>query len=165
MRPGVSPMTLKQSDRFVNGLVKHSLGWKNWNCKGPTSRPCWYFFYSQGVVHKEFITEGKTVNAEFYKGVMDRLLKPFQWVCPPAFCSQYFFLLHDNAPAHKAACLPILLLVTFWECMTCVWVLRWCFWQYHSKAQLHKSWSWNFLCIHRARNRNVCKINWKLYNF
>ena len=33
------------------------------------------FFDSQGVVHKEFVPEGKTVNAEFYKGVIDRLLK------------------------------------------------------------------------------------------
>jgi hypothetical protein len=54
-------------------------------------------------VHKEFIPQGKTVNAEFYKGVMDRLLKHIQWVCPAAFCSQDFFLLHDNVPAHKAA--------------------------------------------------------------
>jgi histone-lysine N-methyltransferase SETMAR len=33
------------------------------------------FFDCQGVVHKEFVPEGKTVNAEFYKGVMGRLLK------------------------------------------------------------------------------------------
>ena len=33
------------------------------------------FFDSQGVVHKEFVPEGKTVNAKFYKGVMDRLPK------------------------------------------------------------------------------------------
>jgi hypothetical protein len=54
-------------------------------------------------VHKEFVPEGKTVNAEFYKGVMDRLLKCIHQVHPAAFCSQDFFLLHDNAPAHKAA--------------------------------------------------------------
>jgi hypothetical protein len=54
-------------------------------------------------VHKEFVPEGKTVNAEFYKGVMDRLLKGIQWVRPAVFCSQEFFLLHDNAPAHKTA--------------------------------------------------------------
>jgi hypothetical protein len=33
------------------------------------------FFDSQGVVHKEFVQEGKTVNEEFCKGVMDRHLK------------------------------------------------------------------------------------------
>jgi hypothetical protein len=61
------------------------------------------FFDSQGLVHKEVVPEGKTVNAEFYKGVMDRLLKCIQRVCPAAFCSQDFFSLHNNAPAHKAA--------------------------------------------------------------
>ena len=30
---------------------------------------------SQDTVHKESLPEGKTVNAELYKGVMDRLLK------------------------------------------------------------------------------------------
>jgi hypothetical protein len=61
------------------------------------------FFDSQGAVHKELVPEGKTVYAEFYKGVMDLLLKRIQRVRPAAFCSREFFLLHDNAPAHKAA--------------------------------------------------------------
>jgi hypothetical protein len=45
------------------------------------------FFDSQGVVNKEFVSEGKTVNAEFYKGVMDRLLKHIQRVHPGVVCS------------------------------------------------------------------------------
>jgi histone-lysine N-methyltransferase SETMAR len=61
------------------------------------------FFDSQGVVNKEFVPEGKTVNAEFYKGVMDCFLKRFQRVRPAAFFSRNVFLLHENAPAHKAA--------------------------------------------------------------
>ena len=61
------------------------------------------FSDSQGIVHKEFKPEGKTVNAEFYKAVTDHLLKRIHRVCPAAFCSR-FFLLHDNVPAHKAAC-------------------------------------------------------------
>jgi len=62
-----------------------------------------FFFNSQGVVHKEFILEGKTVHAEFYKGVMDCLLKRNQRVRPAAFCSRDFLLLQDNVPVHKAA--------------------------------------------------------------
>jgi hypothetical protein len=54
-------------------------------------------------VNKEFVPEEKTVNAEFCKGVIDRLLKRIQQVCPAVFCSRDFFLLHDNVPAHKAA--------------------------------------------------------------
>jgi len=60
-------------------------------------------FGSQGAGHKEFIPEGKTVNAEFYKGVKDRLLKGIQWVHPAAFCSRHFLLLYDNAHTHKVA--------------------------------------------------------------
>ena len=61
------------------------------------------FFDSQGAVHKELVPDRKTVNAEFYKGVMVHLLKRIQRVRPAAFCSRDCFLLHDNAPAHKAA--------------------------------------------------------------
>jgi hypothetical protein len=60
------------------------------------------FLEFQGVVHKEFVPEGKTANADFYR-VMDRLLKRITRVRPAAFCSRYFFLLHDNAPARTAA--------------------------------------------------------------
>jgi len=53
-------------------------------------------FDSQGVLHKEFVPEGKTVNAEFYKRVMDRLLRHIQRVRPAAFCTQDLFLLKDR---------------------------------------------------------------------
>jgi len=53
-------------------------------------------------VHKEFVPKGKTVNAEFYKREMDCCLKNIQWVRPAAFCSRDVFLLHKNAPTHKA---------------------------------------------------------------
>jgi len=61
------------------------------------------FFDPQGVVHKEFLPEGKRVNAEFYKGVMDCVLKRIHRIRPAAFRSRDFFLLHDNMPAHKDA--------------------------------------------------------------
>jgi len=40
--------------------------------KGPHQDHVENLFDSQGEVHKEFVPEGKTVNAEFYKIVMDR---------------------------------------------------------------------------------------------
>jgi len=62
------------------------------------------FFDSPSIVHKEFVPEAKTkANAEFCTGVMDRLLKHVQRARPAAFWSSDLFLLHDNAPAHKAA--------------------------------------------------------------
>ena len=32
------------------------------------------FFYWQGITQKEFVPEGETINAVYYKGVMERLL-------------------------------------------------------------------------------------------
>jgi len=50
------------------------------------------FFDFQGAVHKEFVPEGKTENAEFCKGLIDRLLKRNHQVRPVAFCCRDFFL-------------------------------------------------------------------------
>jgi hypothetical protein len=50
------------------------------------------FFDSQGIVHKDFVSEGKTVNAEFYKQVTDYLLKCIQWVCPAASALEIFLV-------------------------------------------------------------------------
>jgi len=63
------------------------------------------FFDSQGVVHKEFVPEGKTVNAESYEGVMDCLLKRIQRVRPAAFCSRDFSCctIMPPIPPHKDA--------------------------------------------------------------
>jgi hypothetical protein len=103
MRPGVLPMTPKQSDSSEwlgeTSTRPKKLKFQRIHIKNMLL----IFFDSQGVVHKEFVPEEETVNAEFYKGVMGRLVKPIQPARPVAFCSREFFLLHDNAPAHKAA--------------------------------------------------------------
>ena len=120
-------IAMADADNFLNKLISGDQTWcfaydpetkrqssepagetssppKNCNSKRPASRSYWYFFDSQGTVHKEFVPEGKTVNAVFYKEVMDRLLKRIQWVRSAAFFSRDFFLLLNNVPpAHKAA--------------------------------------------------------------
>jgi hypothetical protein len=84
-------------------LVRHPLSWRNRNSKKKIKIMLIIFFDYRGVVHKEFVPEGKTVNAIFYKGVMDRLLKRIERVRAAAFCSRDFFLLHNNAPVHKCS--------------------------------------------------------------
>jgi len=60
------------------------------------------YFDWQGVIHKEFVTEGETTNAVYYKGVMERLLNRIRRVRPGMCQSGDRFLLHDNAPSHNA---------------------------------------------------------------
>jgi len=57
------------------------------------------FFDWQGVIHKEFVLEGETINAVYYKGVMERLLNRIRRVRPGMCQSGDWFLLHNNAPS------------------------------------------------------------------
>jgi hypothetical protein len=58
------------------------------------------FFYSRGIVHKEFVPPGQTVNHAFYKDVLERLRKRVQRVRRDI--ADDWLLHHDNAPAHTA---------------------------------------------------------------
>jgi hypothetical protein len=97
----IDPETKRQSSEWVGETSPRSKKLKFHRSRIKTMLII--FFTSQVVVHKEFVSERKRVNTEFYKGVMDRLLKHIQRVRPAAFCSRDFFFLHDNAPAHKTA--------------------------------------------------------------
>jgi len=65
------------------------------------------FFDWQGVIHKEFVPEGKTINAVYYKGVMERLLNRIRRVRPGMcesgdrflFARQHPVLQRDNLQA------------------------------------------------------------------
>src|SRR5215469_7340867 len=64
----------------------------------------WFLFFdAEGVICREFVPEGQKVNAEFYVGVLDRLLKRIRPVRTAKFQSSEWFLLHDNAPSNNAA--------------------------------------------------------------
>ena len=60
------------------------------------------FFNRQGVIHKEFVPEGETINTAYYKGVMERLLNRIRHVRRGMCESGDWFLLHDNASSHNA---------------------------------------------------------------
>ena len=59
-----------------------------------------FFFDSRGIVHKEFVPPGQTVNHPFYKDVLERLRKRVQRVRRDI--ADDWVLQHDNAPAHSA---------------------------------------------------------------
>ena len=63
------------------------------------------FLEAEGVIHREFVPEGQKVNAEFYVGVLDRLVKRNRRVRTAKFKSSEWFLLHDKATSHNAAIL------------------------------------------------------------
>ena len=58
------------------------------------------FFDSQGVVHKEFVPPGQTVNKQYYRELLERLSKRVYRVWPEI--ADTWMLHHDNAPCHTA---------------------------------------------------------------
>jgi hypothetical protein len=58
------------------------------------------FFDSQGFVHKEFVPQGQTVNKQYYREVLERLMKSVHHVRPEI--ADTWLLHHDNAPCHTA---------------------------------------------------------------
>ena len=58
------------------------------------------FFDSQGVVHKEFMPQGQTVNKQYYREVLERLRKRIHRVWPEI--ADTWMLHQDNAPCHTA---------------------------------------------------------------
>jgi hypothetical protein len=60
------------------------------------------FFDSDGIIHKEFVPAGQTVNSAFYEDVLKRLLRRIHCVRPEVHRAGQWMLLPDNAPAHCA---------------------------------------------------------------
>ena len=88
---------------------RHSREWHTANCLRPKKARmskskiksmliC--FFDSQGIVHKEFVPPGQTVNQTFYREVLERLRKRVAHVRPGI--AHTWMLHHDNAPCHTA---------------------------------------------------------------
>jgi len=61
------------------------------------------FFYANGIVRKEFVPPGQTVNQQFYLEVLKRLCTSvIKKKRPEMWSSGDCFLHHNNAPAHTA---------------------------------------------------------------
>lgn len=60
------------------------------------------FFDVKGVIHKEFVPQGQTVNGEFYREVLRRLRNRIRRTRPQMWADKSFVLHHDNAPAHTS---------------------------------------------------------------
>lgn len=60
------------------------------------------FFDYNGLVHQEFLPQGRTVNKEYYLEVMRRLREAIRRKRPGLWKNNSWVLHHDNAPAHTS---------------------------------------------------------------
>jgi hypothetical protein len=59
-------------------------------------------FDVDGIVHREFVSPGQTVNQNFYLNVLKRLCENLRRNRPEKWQSGDWFFHHDNAPTHTA---------------------------------------------------------------
>ncbi|UYV61163.1 hypothetical protein LAZ67_1003663 [Cordylochernes scorpioides] len=60
------------------------------------------FFDCRGVVHHEFLPQGRTVNKEYYLQVMRNLREAIRQKRPDLWKNKNWLLHHDNTPAHTS---------------------------------------------------------------
>ena len=58
--------------------------------------------FPKGIIHKEFVPTGQTVNAVFYVGVLKRLVSRIRQIRPEYREEGSWRLLHVNAPSHRS---------------------------------------------------------------
>ena len=63
------------------------------------------FFDCNGMVHHEFLPQGRTVNKEYYLEVMCRLREAIRQKRTELWKNQSRILHHDNAQRHAQACM------------------------------------------------------------
>jgi len=63
------------------------------------------FFNSQGIVHKEFVPDGKTLSREFYKGLPPEAHSAGLSCC--VLLSTFFLVARQRARPRSCKCLPI----------------------------------------------------------
>jgi hypothetical protein len=60
------------------------------------------FFDSEGVVHYEFLPQGRAANKEYYLEVMHHLCEVVKKKRPDAWWENRWVLQHDNVPSHSS---------------------------------------------------------------
>ena len=61
-----------------------------------------YFFDQEGIVHREFVPPGMTVNADFYCDVLRRLRENVRRKRSQKWQNKNLIFHHDNGPAHRS---------------------------------------------------------------
>jgi len=60
------------------------------------------FFDQEGIIHREFVPPGITVNVDFYCDVLRSLRENMRRKRPQKWQNQKVIIHHDNAPVHMS---------------------------------------------------------------
>ena len=101
MRPGAASSIRNQNGNRRRGVHQLPCNQKNLLQKYNVKTLLIAFFDNKGIIHKEFVPAGQTINAAFYRTVLNRLLQRIRQVQPALHRTGKWMLLHDNVPAHS----------------------------------------------------------------
>ena len=71
----------------------------------------------RGIVHKEFLPQGQTINQHIYKDILRRLMRSVCEKRQELWDEKSWVLYHDNAPSHNA--------LSTWEFLVKITLLLW----------------------------------------
>jgi hypothetical protein len=84
----------------VHGTSKFTETEKRWDRWTAKARACSSFFDVKGIVHRELVLAGQTVNSAYYCDVLRRLSENVRRLRPELWRQKNWLLHHDNAPSH-----------------------------------------------------------------
>jgi len=102
MKRGCTVMTLRLSSSHISGSRQIHRCRKSASGSQRCQVQLIFFFYIQGIVHKEFVPSIRTFNGKFYCEVLKRLREGIWPKRPDKWKKDNRFLHHDNAPAHTS---------------------------------------------------------------
>ncbi|GFT74397.1 mariner Mos1 transposase [Trichonephila clavipes] len=103
MNPVVSDTILKRNDQAWKGVLLHHLVGKKARAENSRIKTMLItFFDSQGIIHKEFLPEGKMMNAARHVEILIRFMKRLRRVRPRYAQQVPWFCVYDNARPHTA---------------------------------------------------------------
>ena len=97
---GYDPETKQQSSQWKNpGSPRPK---KARQVKSQIKSMLIVFYDMRGIIHREFVPQGQTVNQDYYICVLRRLREDIRRKRPEMWESGDWYLQHDNAPPHVA---------------------------------------------------------------
>ncbi|UYV80207.1 hypothetical protein LAZ67_18002011 [Cordylochernes scorpioides] len=101
--PNLLQRVITGDEAWVYGNdVEPKLNHLNGSCSTNQDRKKRAKFGRMGVVHHEFLPQGRTVNKEYYLQVMRNLREAIRQKRPDLWKNKNWLLHHDNAPAHTS---------------------------------------------------------------
>lgn len=101
MKHGDYSATHKQKDQTLSREAQTRLPWRS---LVPSLQKNTYmlitFSYYRGVVHKEFVPQGQTINQDLYKGPLQLLHDSIRRRRHDLSAAEKWFLVHENARPH-----------------------------------------------------------------